>query len=118
MGCIFIIFKILVFYKTEEALDQYLSHFRILNYIPQKYSRINERMYENEYYQIQCIRGIPERARGCRADIIAVQEDLTWTDHWDDICHGILGRMLTSPIDIQIFDGIDKEDIINREGLA
>lgn len=47
--------------------------------------------------------------RGRWADFVAVQEDLTWGDAWEEIRDSILYPMLRSPIPIQIFDGISED---------
>lgn len=72
------------------------------------YSRKNERLYLGDGVQVLCVRGLSENSRGRRADFVAVQEDLTWGDTWEEIRDSILYPMLCSPIPIQIFDGISE----------
>ena len=72
------------------------------------YSRKNERLYLGDGVQVLCVRGLSENSRGRRADFVAVQEELTWGDTWEEIRDSILYPMLCSPIPIQIFDGISE----------
>lgn len=59
----------------------------------------------SEHVRIRCVRGLSHYARGYRAHIVAVQEDLTWREDWNEIRDCVLRPTLFSPIDIQIFDG-------------
>lgn len=106
---IHIAFKILVFYKTDDALEQYINRFRSVSQEGLVTSSKNERLYLFDGVQVTCIRGLNENMRGRWADFVAVQEDLTWGDAWEEIRDSILYPMLCSPIPIQIFDGISED---------
>lgn len=100
-----------MFYKTEEALKQYLSRF----YIPEEYNNPilktkNGLIFETDHIIFRCMKGLGVNARGHKAHLISVQEDLTWQDKWPEIRDCILNPMRMSPIDIQIFDGITPEE--------
>lgn len=101
--------KIILFYKDEDALLNYLLRFRCIE--PEAINkRHNEWRYDNDGFSICCIRGLSENARGHKADIVCIQEELTWKENWPDLRDCILRPMLLSPIDIQVFDGISPED--------
>ncbi|MCM1222428.1 MAG: hypothetical protein NC548_48965 [Lachnospiraceae bacterium] len=101
--------RIILFYKDVSALFNYLCQFRKWN--PNETVKMkNEWRYESDGFSILCRKGLSENFRGYRADIICVQEELTWGDEWPGIRDCILRPMLTSPIDIQVFDGVSKEE--------
>lgn len=101
-------FKILVFFKDEEALDQYIKmYYGIAVEQFLKVQSKNERLYDNGHTELRCInRSVSENARGYKAHIIAVQEDLTWGENWHDIRKHVLQPCLMSPIPVQVFDGV------------
>lgn len=105
---IHIAFKILVFYKTDDALEQYINRFRFVSQENLITSSKNERLYLVDGVQVLCVRGLGENAQGRKADFVAVQEELTWGTAWEEIRDSILYPMLCSPIPIQIFDGISE----------
>ena len=74
-------FRILVFYQTDEALDRYLSQFKIgacdLDAYLLKKTK-DDRLYAAFHIEILCKRGLNESHRGYRAHFVAVQEELTW----------------------------------------
>ena len=90
MEVIHIGFKVLVFYKTDDALEQYIKRFRFVSPESLLYSRNNERLYLGDGVQVLCIRGLGENTHGRRADFVAVQEELTWGDAWIEIRDDIL----------------------------
>ena len=104
-------FRILIFYKTDEALDEYLRCFHIgacdLDVYLLKRTK-NDRLYVNTGGKIQilCKRGLHEGHRGYRCHFAAVQEELTWCDNWDILRDAVIQPFLMSPIPIHIFDGI------------
>lgn len=107
---IHIAFKILVFYKTDDALEQYINRFRAMSQSCMQRKAMNEQFYDCGEVHIQCVRGVSERCKGYKADFIAVQEELTWRNDWEDIRDCILYPALAgSPIPIQIFDGISED---------
>lgn len=110
-------FRILIFYKTDEALDRYLSLFRIgacdLDAYLMKKTR-NDRLYTTGHIEILCKRGLNESYRGYRAHFVAVQEELTWTDNWDTLQYQVIDATTLSPIPTHIFDGISQEEINER----
>lgn len=100
-------FKILVFFKDEDALKQYIERFP--NLVEEQFLKMrtrNERLYDNGHIELRCIKGLSENFHGCRAHVAAVQEDLTWRDNWHEIRKCILEPMLISPIPVQVFDGV------------
>ena len=103
------IFKILVFYQTDEALDRYLSQFKIgacdLEAYLMKKTR-NDRLYTTGHMEILCKRGSNESYKGYRAHFVAVQEELTWADNWDVLQQQVIRPFMLTPIPIHIFDGI------------
>ena len=102
-------FKILVFYQTDEALDRYLSQFKIgacdLEAYLMKKTR-NDRLYTTGHTEILCKRGINEASRGYKAHFVAVQEELTWVDNWDVLEQQVCRIGMLTPIPPHIFDGI------------
>lgn len=106
---IHIAFNILVFYKTDDALEQYINRFRFVSQESLVTSSKNERLYLFDGVQVTCIRGLNENMRGRWADFVAVQEDLTWGDSWEQIRDSIIYPVVCSPIPIQIFDGISED---------
>lgn len=100
-----------MFYKTEEALKRYLSRFYIQeeNNNPIRKTK-NELIFETDHIIFHCMKGLGVNARGRKAHLISVQEDLTWQDKWPEIRDCILNPVRMSPIDIQVFDGITSED--------
>ena len=84
---IHIAFKILVFYKTDDALEQYINRFRSVSQESLVTSSKNERLYLFDGVQVACIRGLNENMRGRWADFVAVQEDLTWGDTWEEMSY-------------------------------
>lgn len=100
-------FKILVFFKDEEALDQYIKlYYGIAEEQFLKMRSQRERIYDNGHTELRCVRGLSENARSNKAHIIAVQEDLTWRDNWHEIRRCILEPCRMSPIPVQVFDGV------------
>ena len=101
-------FKILVFFKDEEALDQYIKlYYGVAAEQFLKRQSKNERLYDNGCTELLCVnRGVSDNARGRKAHIIAVQEELTWQENWHDIRKCVLEPCLMSPIPVQIFDGV------------
>ena len=57
--------------------------------------------------------GASENARGYKAHIIAVQEDLTWRNDWNEIEDCVLKHILVSPIHVQVFDGVYSDTSTN-----
>lgn len=104
-------FRILIYYKDEDALLNYLHKYGCLadERFLKKCSR-NERLYEADGVMLRCIKGIAESSRGCKAHVVAVQEELTWGVNWDEILDCIIKPQIISPIPVQIFDGICPED--------
>ena len=68
---IHIAFKILVFYKTDDALEQYINRFRFVSQESLVTSSKNERLYLFDGVQVTCIRGLNENMRGRWADFVA-----------------------------------------------
>ena len=100
-------FRILVFFKDEEALDQYIKLYR--GVAEEQFLKIRsnrERIYDNGYTELRCIKGLFENVRGRKAHIIAIQEDLTWRDDWHEIKRYALDSCCMSPIPVQVFDGV------------
>lgn len=97
-------FQILIYYYDDTSLQQYLKWFRYIDETAKVTKCRNEWLYESEHFIIRCIRGVNESSRGLRAHFVAVQEELTWRENWNEIKNCILSPMLLSPIDIQIFD--------------
>lgn len=110
-------FRILIFYKTDEALDEYLKRFKLgvcdLEAYLMKKTK-DDRLYTTGHMEILCKRGFSDRCRGYRCHFAAIQEDLTWCDNWDELRDTIIQPTLLSPIPVHIFDGISKEDIDER----
>lgn len=101
-------FKFLIIYKSVDALNRYMRRFRFngtekLNGMQTKDELIC--IVGNDAMEIRCIPYMNYDLRGRRAHFIAVQEELTWRDDWEQIRDNILRPILLSPIDIQIFDG-------------
>lgn len=111
-------FRILVFYRDEEALRRYFSKFSFVSdqNIENNISD-DHRKYHGSFFEITCVKGLRESFQGLRADLIAVQEELTWQDHWPELRDSILKPMVCTPIPIQIFDGISYEEAVKREQL-
>lgn len=107
-------FRILVFYKTDEALDRYLSQFKIgacdLDAYLLKKTK-DDRLYAGFHIEILCKRGLNESHRGYRAHFVAVQEELTWGDNWDFLEQHVIRPTMLTPIPTHIFDGISQEEI-------
>lgn len=99
-------FRILIFYKTDDALDEYLHRFRFAHPDCLTRKSKNDRLYLCDGVQIVCVKGLGVNFKGMRADFIAVQEELSWRDTWEQIRDCILDQMVCSPIPIHIFDGI------------
>ena len=104
-------FRILIYYKDEVALNNYLDKYGCLTSKQfLKKRSCNERLYESDGVILRCIKGISEGSRGCKAHLVAVQEELTWGVNWDEILGCIIKPQIISPIPVQIFDGICPED--------
>lgn len=99
-------FKILIFYKDESALERYIKSFYDVSEKHLQKKTKYERIYDNGYMLVRCVKGFHENYKACRSHLIAVQEELTWVNKWHDIRRCILTPMLMSPIPIQVFDGI------------
>lgn len=67
-----------------------------------------------ECRRLQNKENILRYALGRRAHVVAVEEELTWLENWDDI-EDRLQTICAAPICIQVFDSIDMQDVINRE---
>lgn len=101
-------FKFLIIYKSVDALNRYMRQFRF-----DGTEKINGMQTANEMIcivgndamEIRCIPYMNAGLRGRKAHLIAIQEELTWRDDWEEIRDNILRPILLSPIDIQIFDG-------------
>lgn len=101
--------RIILFYKDEDALDNYLHKFynvRLGTIIKQK----NRWTFRDNGLYIYCIKGLSENMRGYKAHIIGVQKDFTRKENWPKLRDCVLQPMLMSPIGIQTFDGVSKED--------
>lgn len=92
-----LMFKILIFYKSISAVKNYLEMFRNMPLMVFEETR-NGFTFNGEKVNIKGVRGY-------RAHIIAVQEELTWAEDWNEVRDRIVYPMLQTPIDIQIFDG-------------
>lgn len=101
--------KVILFYKDVSAVFNYLSRFCGWN-PNETIKTANEWRYESDGFSILCRKGLNESARGYKAHIIGVQEELTWGDKWPELRDCVLRPALISPIDIQIFDGVSKEE--------
>ena len=115
---ILIKFTIHIFYKTDEALENFVGRLLLFNMygnLQKLRANKNNRLYETDHVIIHCTRGISPSARGYKAHLIAVQEELTWQEQWPEIRDCVLKPMIMSPFDIQIFDGITYEDAKNQE---
>jgi len=99
-------FKILIFYKSISAVKNYLEMFRNMPLMIFEETR-NGFTFSGEKICVKGIRcgKISDQHRGHRAHIIAVQEELTWAEDWNEVRDYIVYPMLQTPIDIQIFDG-------------
>lgn len=107
-------FRILIFYKTDEALEEYLKRFKLgacdLEAYLMKKTK-NDRLYTTGHVEIICKKGLTEQSRGYRAHFIAIQEELTWGKNWDAILKNqVLHSSMLSPIPLHIFDGIPQEE--------
>lgn len=99
-------FRILIFYKSDEAAERYLNSFRYMPRVEYCTRSHDSTVWRGDGVEIVALkRSVSERARGMVAHIIAVQEELTWCEDWEKIRDCILRPMLATPIDIQIFDG-------------
>lgn len=101
-----LMFKILIFYKSISAVKNYLEMFRNMPLMVFEETR-NSFTFNGEKVNIKGVRcaKISDQYRGYRAHIIAVQEELTWAEDWNEVRDRIVYPMLQTPIDIQIFDG-------------
>ena len=96
-----------MFFKDEEALDQYIKlYYGVAEEQFLKIRSNRERIYDNGHTELRCVKSVPENALGCRAHIIAVQEELTWGDSWHETNRHILKPCLMSPVPVQVFDGV------------
>lgn len=99
-------FKLVVFYDDDASLERYLAQYRlVLSETPSIQKRYNGCEIEDTHILIRCVRGLMDSARGHKAHVVAVQEELTWGDKWPEMRDTFLRPILLSPIDIQIFDG-------------
>lgn len=109
---------IIIYYYSDGALDEYLSRFGY-GRLERDCIRIRKtkttRSYIGEHFVIDCIKGLPFNARGYRAHMIAVQEDLTWRKEWPEFRNCVAMPQLRSPIPIQIFDGESYEEAAMHE---
>lgn len=111
-------FRILIFYKDDAALDNYLNLFRFLNSGSghmEKRIMYNRREYIGSFFHVVCCRGLSENARGYKAHFIAIQEDLTWKENWPGIRDYILRPMIASPIPIHVFSSMSYDEAAAHE---
>lgn len=110
-------FRILVFYQDEKALNEYLDKFNLIHDPDIKiWISYNLRQYKGEHSIIICQRGLKDDLTGCgKVDFIAVQEDLTWNEGWPKLRDHVLEPVKDSPIPIHIFDGIPYEEAVESE---
>ena len=110
-------FNMLVFYKHDDVLENYLYKFSFGGeiFFDNNFSIV--RLFTGvEYYSdgvvIICQKGeiSANRVRGHKANFIAVEEELTWRPDWLEILNYGLNPILRSPIPVQIFDSIEYED--------
>lgn len=110
-------FNMLVFYKHDDVLENYLHKFSFGGeiFFDNNFSIV--RLFTGvEYYSdgvvIICQKGeiSANRVRGHRVNYIAVEEELTWRPDWLEILNYELKPILRSPIPVQIFDSIEYED--------
>lgn len=109
---------IIIYYYNDGALDEYLRRFGYGS-LERNCTRIQKtkttRRYIGEHFVIDCIKWLPFNARGYRAHMIAVQEDLTWRKEWPEFRDCVVKPQLISPIPILIFDGESYEEAVMRE---
>lgn len=104
-------FQILVYYRDEDTMQQYIRPFLYTDRIVRIRRDGNITVYEGLHTLITCVRGLREiSARGRKAHIIAVQEELTWSESWPETRDCIIRPAIISPIDVQVFDGITREE--------
>lgn len=105
-------FQILIFYRDDEALDNYLRHFRFLNFHNGGDWHVEKRIlhygreYRGSFFNVVCCRGLSDHARGRKAHFVAVQEELTWKEDWPELRDCVVRPMVASPIPIHVFDSI------------
>jgi len=78
----------LILYKDDKCLDEFLKEHIKLSDEDHKQKEQGEQIYETEYCQIICVKGIDIQIRyilGKSVDYIAIQEELTWREDWKDI---------------------------------
>ena len=72
-------------------------------------------IYEMNDARFECFKNMNEsNIRGRRAHIVAVEEELTWDENWDKIKDQLKCTCM-SPLDIQVFDSVSLQDVINKE---
>lgn len=108
------IFDILIFYHSEDALDAYLQQFTRYNK-PAITQTLNRRIYIVPGCRIECIKNPSDYTIRRRVHFIAVQEELTWDENWPVIKNEVLKPLLLTPIPIQVFDGISRENNSEQE---
>ena len=79
-------FKILILYKSISAVKNYLEMFRNMPLMVFEETR-NGFTFSGEKINIKGVRctKISDQYRGYRAHIIAVQEELTWAENWNEV---------------------------------
>lgn len=105
-------FKILVYYIDEDAMHKYIESFLSAESVVRIERKCNITTFEGPHVEITCIHcpRISVSEHGRRAHITAVQEELTWSDDWPKIRDYIIRPMVLTQIDIQVFDGITREE--------
>lgn len=102
-------FRIIIYYNNKQSLKSYLDKFQV-NCDCLAHCASNFQVISNDYIEIVCVKGLREHQfRGAKAHFIAVQEDLTWREDWEQIRDLFLSSNRMSPIPIHIFDGQDQQ---------
>ena len=101
-------FRILILYKSEEALHKYLKRFNSILTEPDLTIKkcSHSEVYSTSYTEIICLKRTNLMSMyGIRTHILAIQEELTWIEDYDKICKTIFMPFILSPIPTQVFDG-------------
>ena len=96
-------------------MRNYINSFRCFGHPICATIRRDREIYEMDDAHFECFKHLNEsNIRGRRAHIVAVEEEMTWDENWNKM-KDELKYICMSPIDIQIFDSVNMQDVISRE---
>ena len=90
-------YQVVIFYKSQEALDRYLYNFSYDKPIKIHRNNVDELIYfEYEHFEIKCFKRFYSQCfRGLKCDLIAVEKILTESYMWSEFKNNISPCMLT-----------------------